>query len=72
MTGGGSDGDIHLCNIGNPSPPEYKVDFEVLQRFSTQSEIISFTFCPVNNTLLIGCDSGLLGWNYSVDDIKSE
>ncbi|KAG8273132.1 hypothetical protein J6590_027469 [Homalodisca vitripennis] len=69
---GGSHGEIHICNIGNPIPPEYEMNFNVMQSFSTNSEIFSMSYCPVNNMLLTGCNDGLQGWCFPdpIEDIK--
>uniref|UniRef100_A0A1B6KS80 Leucine-rich repeat and WD repeat-containing protein 1 WD domain-containing protein n=1 Tax=Graphocephala atropunctata TaxID=36148 RepID=A0A1B6KS80_9HEMI len=69
---GGSHGEIHICNIGNPKPPQYEMDFNVMQSFSTNSEVFSMSFCPVNHILLTGCNDGLQAWCFPdpIEDIN--
>lgn len=68
--GGGSHGEIHICHIGNPTPPELDVDFVVMQSFSTNSEVFSMTFCATNNMLLTGCEDGLKGFTFPPDVVE--
>ena len=62
IAGGTSDGDIRVCDIGSPEPPNYTAEFNILQHFSAESEIFSLSFCSTTHTLLAGCNDGLRGW----------
>ena len=67
---GFSDGQVHILDLGEPSPNDYEVKLVRVHALSIENEIFNMTFSRHCESLLAATDDGVTAWTLGLQDVN--